>query len=77
MIKSMRIRWAGDVEGRKRSACIIFIRKPDGRPNRRLKDNIKMGLTVIEWEVVDRIRSVQDREQWRAHVNTVVKFRVA
>jgi hypothetical protein len=48
-----------------------------GRPRSRLDDNIKMGLREIRWKSVDRIRLVQDRDQWRAHVNTAAKLRVA
>jgi hypothetical protein len=35
-----------------------------------------MDIREREWEVVDWIRLVQDTEQWRALVNTVMKFRV-
>jgi hypothetical protein len=55
----------------------IFVGKPEGTARRKLEDNIKMGLTEIGWEVVDGIRSVQDRKQWRAHVKMAVKLRVA
>jgi hypothetical protein len=35
-----------------------------------------MDLTQIGWESVDRIHLAQDREQWRALVNTVMNLRV-
>jgi hypothetical protein len=38
-------------------------------------DNIKMDLIEIEWGGMDWIDLVQDRYQWRAFVNTVMKLR--
>jgi hypothetical protein len=35
-----------------------------------------MDLREIEWSGVDRIDMVQDRDQWRALVNTVLNLRV-
>jgi hypothetical protein len=35
-----------------------------------------MDLREIGWEVVDWIRLTQDRDQWRAVVNTVMNLRV-
>jgi hypothetical protein len=43
---------------------------------RRWVDNIKMDLRQIGWDGVDWIDMAQDRDQWRAHVNTVLKLRV-
>jgi hypothetical protein len=34
-------------------------------------DDIKMNLREIEWDGVDWIDMAQDRDQWRALVNTV------
>jgi hypothetical protein len=39
-------------------------------------DNIKMGLREIRWDSVDWIDVVQDRDQWRALMNTVMNSRV-
>jgi hypothetical protein len=39
-------------------------------------DNIKMDLREIEWDGVDLIDMAQDRDQWRALVNTVLNLRV-
>jgi hypothetical protein len=35
-----------------------------------------MNLREIEWDGVDWIDMAQDRDQWRALVNTVLKLRV-
>jgi hypothetical protein len=40
-------------------------------------DNIKMDLGEIEWNGMDWIDLAQNREQWRALVNTVMNLRVA
>jgi hypothetical protein len=40
------------------------------------KDNIKMDLREIGWDGVDWIDMDQDRDQWRALVNTVLNYRV-
>jgi hypothetical protein len=47
-----------------------------GRPRRRWVDYIKMDLREIGWDGVDWIELAQDRDQWRALVNTVMNFRV-
>jgi hypothetical protein len=39
-------------------------------------DNIKMDLRDIEWDRMDWINLAQDRDQWRALVNTVMNLRV-
>jgi hypothetical protein len=36
-------------------------------------DNIKMDLTEIGWDGIDWIDLAQDRDQWRALVNTAMK----
>jgi hypothetical protein len=83
MIKSRRMRWAGHVArmGLKRNAYRILVRKPKGkrplgRPRRRWVDNIKMDLRETGWDGVDWIDLAQDRNQWRALVNTVMNLRV-
>jgi hypothetical protein len=39
-------------------------------------DNIKMDLREIGWDVVDWMDMAQDRDQWKALVNTVLNLRV-
>jgi hypothetical protein len=39
-------------------------------------DNIKMDLGEIGWDGRDWIELAQDRDQWRALVNTVMNFRI-
>jgi hypothetical protein len=51
-------------------------KRPLGKPRRRLVDNIKMDLREIEWDGRDWIELAQDRDQWRALVNTVMNLRV-
>jgi hypothetical protein len=55
--------------------------KPEGkrplrRSRRRWVDNIKMDLREIGWGGMDWIDLAQDRDQWRALVNTVMNLRV-
>jgi hypothetical protein len=48
-------------------------KRPLGRPRRRWEDGIKMDLTDIGWEGgVEWIHLAQDRDRWRAVVNTVM-----
>jgi hypothetical protein len=51
-------------------------RRPLGRPRRRWEDNIKMNLREIVFGYVDWTHLVQDRDRWRAVVNTVMSLRV-
>jgi hypothetical protein len=51
-------------------------RRPLGRPRHRWVDNIKMDLREIGWDGINWIYLAQDREQWRALVNTVMNLRV-
>jgi hypothetical protein len=73
MIKSRRMRWAGQVErkGEKRNAYSLLVgmpegKRPQGRPRRRWVDNIKMDLGEVGWGDVDWIGLAQDRDRWRA-----------
>jgi hypothetical protein len=61
----------------KSNAYRIFVGKPAGkRPRRRWVDNVKMDLRGVGWGGVDWIDLVQERDQWRALVNTVMNLRV-
>jgi hypothetical protein len=51
-------------------------RRPLGRPRRRWEDNIKMDLGERGFRDVDWIHWAQDRDRWRAVVNTVMNLRV-
>jgi hypothetical protein len=66
---------------KKKSAYRILVgkseeKRPLGKPRRRWVDNIKMDLREIGWDCMDWIDLAQDRDQWRALVNTVMNFRV-
>jgi hypothetical protein len=54
----------------------IFLIPKQVIQRRRWLDNIKMDLREIGWDGVDWIDMAQDRDQWRALVNTVLKLRV-
>jgi hypothetical protein len=65
--------------GEKRNAYRILVGKPEGkrplgRPRRKWVDNIKMDLREIVWAGADWIDMAQDRDQWRALVNTQTNF---
>jgi hypothetical protein len=83
IIKSTRIRKAGHVArmGERRNAYRILVGNPEGkrplgRPRRRWVNNIKMDLRQIGFDGMDWINVAQDRDQWRALVNTVMNFPV-
>jgi hypothetical protein len=48
-------------------------KRPLGRPRCRWVDNIKMDLRLVGMDWIDL---AQDRDQWRALVNTVMNLRV-
>jgi hypothetical protein len=51
-------------------------KKPLQTPRRRWEHNIKIDLREIGWGDVDWIHLAQDRDQWRALVNSVMNLRV-
>jgi hypothetical protein len=50
-------------------------KKPQGKPRRRWADNIRMELVEVVWGDVDWIGLAQDRNRWRALVNSVLNLR--
>jgi hypothetical protein len=50
--------------------------RPLGRPRRMWVNNIKTDLREIGWDGGDWIELTQDRDQWRALVNTVMNLQV-
>jgi hypothetical protein len=65
--------------GEGRGVYRVFVGWPEGkrplrRPRRRWEDNIKLDLRETEIDVANWIQLVQDRAQWRAFVNTVMKL---
>jgi hypothetical protein len=58
--------WLGGPEGR----------RPLGRPRRRWEDNTEMDLKEIGFVDVYWIHWAQDRDRWRALVNTVMNLLV-
>jgi hypothetical protein len=83
IIKARRLRWVRHVERmvEKRNAYRLLVGKLEGRrslgrPRRRWLDNIRMDLVEVEWGDVDWIGVAQDRDRWRALVNSVLNLRV-
>jgi hypothetical protein len=79
IIKSRRMRWAGHVArmGEKRNVYRLLVGNPEGkwplgRPRRRWVDNIKIDLGEVRGGDVDWIGLAQDRDRWRALVNSVL-----
>jgi hypothetical protein len=51
-------------------------KRPLGRRRRRWVNNIRIDLREIGWDGMDWIERAQDRDQWKALVNTVMNLRV-
>jgi hypothetical protein len=67
--------------GEKRTAYRIWVGRPKvklplGRPRRRWLDNSKIHHREIGWDGRDWIDMAQDRDYWRALVNTVMNLTV-
>jgi hypothetical protein len=72
------MRWAGHVArmGEKSNACRLLVGKPEGRrplgrPRRRCLEFVEVGWGDVHW-----IGLAQDRDRWRALVNSVMNLRV-
>jgi hypothetical protein len=67
--------------GEKRNTYRLLVgksegKRPLGRQRRRWVDNIRMNLGEVGWSDVDWIGLAQDRNRWRALVNSVLNLRV-
>jgi hypothetical protein len=67
--------------GKKNNAYRILVGQSEergqlGRPRRRWVHNIKMDMTETVLGDIDWIDLVQDGDQWRVFVNTVMNLRV-
>jgi hypothetical protein len=67
--------------GEKMNAYRLFVGKPEGRrplarPRSRWLDNIRLDLLEVGWGNVDWIGLAQDRDRWRALLNSVLNLRV-
>jgi hypothetical protein len=77
------MRWVEHVAsmGEGRGVYMVLVGRPEGKrpleiPRLRWEDNIKMDLREIGIDGMNWIRLGQNRVQWRAFVNTVMKLRV-
>jgi hypothetical protein len=81
IIKSKRMGWAGHIaQMEKKNVHRLLVGKPEGRrllrkPRCSWVDNIRMDLGEVGWGDVDWIGLVQDRNRWRALVNSVSNLR--
>jgi hypothetical protein len=67
--------------GEKRNAYRLLVENPEGkrplgRPRRMWVDIIWMDLGEVRWGDVDWIGLAQDRNRWRALVNSALNLRV-
>jgi hypothetical protein len=67
--------------GEKRNAYRLLVGKLEGkRPLERLRrrwvNNIRMDLVEVGWGDVDWIGLAEDKDKWRALVNSVLNLRV-
>jgi hypothetical protein len=65
--------------GEKRNEYRLLVGNPEGkrplgRPRRRWVDYIRMDLGEVGWDDVDWVGLAQDRNRWRALVNSVLNF---
>jgi hypothetical protein len=79
-VKSRRMRWARHVArmGEERKVHKFWWESPKKRDHweDQGEDGIRMNLREIGWRNVDWIQLAQDRDRWRAPVNTVMNLRV-
>jgi hypothetical protein len=70
---------ACSTNGKKRNSYRLLVGKPEGRrplgrPRRKWLDNIRMDLVEVRWGDVNLIGLAQDRDKWRALVNSVLNL---
>jgi hypothetical protein len=82
-VKSRRMRLAGHVTRMRenRNAWRLLVGKPEGnrqlgRQRRRWANNKRMDPAEVGWSDVERIGLTQDRDRWRALVNSVLNLQV-
>jgi len=82
VVESRRMRWAGHMArmGEGRGVHMVLVgkaegKRPLGRPRRRWEDNIKMDLREVGGSG-DWMELAQDRDRWRALVNTLMNLPV-
>jgi hypothetical protein len=67
--------------GEERKVYRVLLGKPEGnrplgRPRSRCENGIRMDLREIGWGSVQWMQLAQDRDRWRAIVDTVMNLRV-
>jgi hypothetical protein len=72
---------ACSMKGEKRNAYRLLVGKPEGRrplggPRHRCLGNNRMDLVEVGWGDLDWISLAQDKDRWRALVNSVLNLRV-
>jgi hypothetical protein len=80
IIKARRVIWEGHIAQTGKAYRLLVGklegRRPLGRPRRRWLDNIRLDRVEVGWADVDWIGLAQDRDRWRALVNSVLNLRV-
>jgi hypothetical protein len=80
IMKARRMRWAGHVAQMGDAYRLLVVkpegRRPLGRSRCRCFDNIRMDFVEVGWGDVDWIGLTQDRDRWRALVNSVLNLQV-
>jgi hypothetical protein len=78
-----KMRWKGNVARmmESRTAYRLMVGKPEakrllGRPRRRCVDSIQIDFAEMGWDCMSGTGLAQDRDKWRALVNSVMNLRV-